>query len=204
MKQTGEKAYDRRYFDRWYRNPRSRVRAQDELERTVALVVAAAEQVLERRVASVLDIGCGEGRWQPVLAKLRPRADYLGIDPSEYAIRRFGRRRNLRLGGIDDLPAIGLPGPYDVIVCADVLHYLPDAQLARGLGQIAERLGGVAYLEAYTSSDRLQGDLTGLRRRSSSRYRRAFSDAGLVPCGLHCCVTSEMAESLGALEFCAG
>ncbi|HET8648733.1 MAG TPA: class I SAM-dependent methyltransferase [Gemmatimonadales bacterium] len=204
MTQPGAKAYDRRYFDRWYRNPRSRVRAQGELERTAALVVAAAEQVLGRRVASVLDIGCGEGRWQPALRKLRPRVKYIGIDPSEYAVGRFGPRRNIRLGGIEDLPSLGLPGPYDVIVCADVLHYLPDAQLAAGLAEIADRLGGMAYLEAYTSSDRLTGDLNGLRRRSPVRYRRAFRAAGLVPCGLHCYVTSEIAESLGALEFCAG
>ena len=65
-------AYDRAYFDKWYRNPRYRVKTPAELARQAALVVHAAEWVLQRKLRTVLDVGCGEGNWYPVLRKLRP------------------------------------------------------------------------------------------------------------------------------------
>ena len=36
------KEYDRAYFDRWYRNPRHRVKSEAELRRKVAMIVALA------------------------------------------------------------------------------------------------------------------------------------------------------------------
>ena len=69
------------------------------LQRKVLHAVGATEYLLETRITSVLDVGCGEGPWQPALRRLRPEARYIGIDPSTYAIERFGRRRNLRSAG---------------------------------------------------------------------------------------------------------
>ena len=45
----------------------SPVKDEGELRRLVALAVAAAESILNRPIETVLDIGCGEGRWQPIL-----------------------------------------------------------------------------------------------------------------------------------------
>ncbi|HKK92192.1 MAG TPA: hypothetical protein VJ925_02120, partial [Longimicrobiales bacterium] len=59
------KSYDRAYFDRWYRGDHA-LKGEGELRRQVALAVAAAESVLNRSLASVLDVGAGEGRWQPI------------------------------------------------------------------------------------------------------------------------------------------
>ena len=191
--------YDRRYFDRWYRDPDSRVRGEAELGRTVALAVAVTEQLLARPIRSVLDIGCGEGRWAPALKRLRPGVRYLGLDPSGYAVQRFGRRRNIRRGGLESLAELG-GRRFDLIICADVLHYVPDRQVAAGLAEIAERALGAAYLEVYTSRDRLSGDIAGLRRRSPQWYRRAFRRAGLVSLGLHCYAAPAVADGLGALE----
>ena len=191
--------YDRRYFDRWYRNPDTRVRDTAELRRTAALAVAVTEQLLARPIRSVLDIGCGEGRWAAALRRMRPRVQYLGLDPSGYAVQRFGTRRNLRRGGLESLAELG-GQQFDLIVCADVLHYVPDRQVAAGVTAIAERALGAAYLEVYTSRDRLSGDVAGLRRRSPQWYRRAFRGAGLIPLGLHCYAAPAVAEALGALE----
>lgn len=195
------KAYDKAYFDRWYRHPRSRLRSAADVARKVSMVLGIAEQVLERPVASVLDVGCGEGTWQPIVKRLRPRATYTGVDSSEYAVRRFGRRRNIRHGTFGELEQSGLADRYDMIVVCDVLHYLPQRDIAAGLASLSPRLEGVAFLEAYTSADAIDGDKRGLVRRSPARYLRLFRDAGLAPVGMHCYVGEEMKDALTALEF---
>src|ERR1043165_7572666 len=100
------RTFDRGFFDKWYRNPRHRLRSPSELARQAALAVGVAEYVLQRRVARVLDIGAGEGEWRAALRAIRPRVTYLGLEPSPYAVRRFGRRRNLRDGRFDTLSAL--------------------------------------------------------------------------------------------------
>jgi hypothetical protein len=54
------KLYDRAYFDRWYRDPRTRIHVRAAVERKVALAVATTEYLLQRPLRSVLDVGCGE------------------------------------------------------------------------------------------------------------------------------------------------
>ena len=162
------KRYDRAYFDRWNRNPGRRVRAPAELERRVRMVLGIAEHLLERPVRSVLDVGCGEGAWQPVLRRLQPRAGYLGLDPSPYVLRRFGARRNIRPGRLSDLAAARPSGPYDLVLCTDVLHYVGAVELRRGLAQLRELVGGIAYLSVLTTADAPRGDLRVCLRRTPS------------------------------------
>ena len=197
------KRYDRAYFDRWYRDPRARIWARHEVERKVRMALGVAEYLLDRPVTSVLDVGCGEGSWQPILKRLRPRASYLGVDDSAYVVRRYGSRRNIRRGTLGRLEEAGIAGDFDLVVCCDVLHYVPTADVRRGLRSLRERTVGVAYLEAYTAGDAIDGDRRGFQRRSAATYRRLFREAGFAPCGLHCFVTREAASSLVALERAA-
>lgn len=194
------KRYDAAYFDRFYRRPRTRVHSAGDVRRKVHLAVSAAEFMLERPITSVLDIGAGEGAWQPVLARMRPAASYLGVEPSEYAVRRYGKRRNLRLGRFDALDEAKVRGRFDLVVCADVMNYLSSAELRRGLSQIATRLRGLAYLEIYTSDDELEGDLGGIDLRAPAYYRRALRAAGLRPCGMHCYVGDRVEHRVTAME----
>jgi 2-polyprenyl-3-methyl-5-hydroxy-6-metoxy-1,4-benzoquinol methylase len=90
---------------------------------------------------------------------------------------------------------------FDLIVCADVLQYVPDPALKRGVRHLAGLLGGVAFLEAYTTGDDMEGDLEGWHPRSKSQYRRIFADAGLVACGIHCYLTRELAVNAVELEL---
>jgi hypothetical protein len=122
---------------------------------------------------------------------------YTGVDPSAYAVRRWGRRRNIHLGSVDNL---GVDGAFDLIVCCGVLNYLDAATLTRGLRQIAERLEGVAYLDMYTASDAVTGDTRGAKRRSAAWYRAAISRAGLTACGMHLYVDRAMSTRLATLE----
>jgi trans-aconitate methyltransferase len=192
------KRYDRAYFDRWYRD--RRIGSPADLARTVALAVAVTEQVLARPLRSVLDVGAGEGRWQPVLRRLRPQARYAGIDSSEWAVARWGRRRNLRVGSIDTLDQLGLDGPFDLIVAADILHYLPAPILRRGIAQITQLLGGVAFLPTFTAHDEIEGDHAHFRRRNAASYRRIFSRAGLIPLGMYAWTLRQLKPQLAELE----
>jgi SAM-dependent methyltransferase len=192
--------YDRAYFDHWYRAEGFGSLAR--LRRKVAFAVGAAEYLLDRPVRSVLDVGCGEGAWQPALAALRPRVRYLGVDPSRYAVERYGRRRNLRAGAFGELGQV-VPvdeGPFDLIVCIDVLGYVPAAQIAAGLRAVAARLGGVALIEVFTSVDDYEGDLARYRRRSPARYGRWFADAGLGRIGPTLFAGSQRAPALSSFE----
>ena len=192
--------FDRAYYDRWYRHPRHRVASPAEIRRRVALTLGVAEWVLGRAVRHVLDVGCGEALWRAPLVALRPGLSYQGVDSSPYVIRRFGRRRGIRQGSFGELGDIALRGAYDLIVCADMLHYVRAAELRVGLEALAARLGGVAYLPVATSADDVDGDVHGLVRRSPAWHRARFREAGLVPLGLECYVRRDAVDGLSALE----
>lgn len=197
------KQYDRDYFERWYRDPalkREAIGGAARLARKVALAVATAEYWLERPLRSVLDIGCGEGVWQPALKKLRPKATYLGFDSSAYAIERFGRRRNLRLAAFGDFATLRPCPPVDLLVCSDVLHYLDTRELDAGLPGLAELCGGVAFLETFTREDEVEGDTAGFRKRPGRFYRERFAKAGLAALGSHLWLAPSRADDAATLE----
>lgn len=192
--------YDQAYFDKWYRHPVHRVKSPMELRRQVEFVVRQAEWVLGRPIRSVLDVGCGEGNWWRPLRALRPRVHYDGVDPSAYAVERFGASRGLQLGGIDDLDALTLRASYDVVVCCGMLNYLRPAVLRRGLPQVVRRTGGIAYLEIFTSADAFEGDTTWPSPRSPQWYRRVMREVGLRSIGLHSYVPLTHVHRVAALE----
>ena len=197
---TRPKVYDRAYFDKWYRGRRHAVWQRADLVRQVTFAVAAAEMVLAQPIASVLDLGAGEGRWQPVLRRLRPGASYLGIDSSEWAVRRWGKARNLRLGRIDQASHADIRGRYDLLIAADVLHYLPAESLRRAARLIARHTGAVAYLPAFVPGDAMVGDRQEFQPRSAAAFRRVFTAAGLVELGMALWTTKRWARHLAALE----
>ncbi len=194
------KAYDRAYFEKWYHDPKARVITASAVARKVRLVTGIAEALLERPIRRVLDVGCGEGTWRAPLRRLRPGVRYTGVESSAYAVERFGRSRGIRHGSFGTLGALGLRGPFDLIIVCDVLHYVPDAELAPGFAEIARLLGGVAYLEAYTTDDAIEGDKRAWHHRRPEEYRRHFRRAGLHPVGMHCYVGKSLDGSVAALE----
>lgn len=193
------KVYDRAYFARWYRDPRDRVSTRDSLERKVRLAVGVAEFILCRRIRTVLDVGCGEAPWAPVLRRMRRGVRYIGVESSEYALQRFGEARNIRRGTLGGLSNLRLPRDIDLIVCADVLQYADTREVEKGLRAIRHRLGGIAYIEAFATEDSMEGDQLDWHERSAAEYRRLFRWAGLTQCGPHCYVN--LAELDGLIEF---
>jgi SAM-dependent methyltransferase len=199
------KTYDQTYFDRWYRS-RKGVGSPEWTRRKAALALAATECFLERPVRRVLDVGCGEGQWRAVLRRMRPGLDWTGVDPSEYVVRRFGRRRNIRRGGFGDLHALGLRGRFDLIVSSSVIHYVSTPDLRRGMQTIAGHLEGLAWLEVHTTEDAIHGDLDGWYPRSERQYRRIFKEAGLAAVGMHCWVPQAWVNDrwVGQMELVEG
>jgi hypothetical protein len=95
---------------------------------------------------------------------------------------------------------VGLEEPFDLVVCADMLHYMPLAELRSGLGSVRALTRGMAFLEALTTADGVAGDTRGFQRRSPAVYRRLFREAGLVQCGPHCWAGPALAQTMAALE----
>ena len=194
------KQYDRAYFDYWYRS-RRRVLTGDAIGRRARLALATAEYFFDRPLRSVLDIGCGEGSWRAVLRRMRPGLRWTGVDPSDYVVRVFGKRRGIRRGSFGELAAVRLRGRFDLIVCSDVLHYLPSTEIRKGLPALVRLLGGIAWLDSLTVDDDVMGDRQGWHLRPASQYRKMFRDAGLVNVSANAWAHADWAEArVGKLE----
>lgn len=197
---AGGKAYDAAYYERWYRRSAVGVGHREFVARKVRFALAAAEFVLARRVRSVLDVGCGEAPWRAHLRRLRPGIAYTGLETSEYAVRRYGSRRGIVRGGLADLAGMRFRGKFDLVVCADVLHYVGTPDVRAGLAAMARLTAGAAFVEAFTNADEIEGDHDHFQDRSPAAYRRLFAGAGFVPVGLHLYVTRAAHRGLVALE----
>ncbi len=198
------KRYDQDYFDRWYRDPRHRVKSPLVLERKVAMTVAMAEYYLGHPLRSVIDIGCGEAPWRGFLKQLRPKLHYLGLDNSEYVVDRYGLARDIRLCRFGDLEHQRFDREFDLLVCSDVLHYMATKELLRGLSGFSELCpGGFAFLELMCRGDKFVGDRDGFIARPAKFYRKAFADAGFSACGSHGYLSRPLREEASALELIA-
>ena len=193
------KTYDRAYFDRWYRDRATRVNTHAEVRRKVQIALASAEYFIRRQVRTVVDVGCGEGAWLSHLRAMRPRVQYVGFDSSEYVVKRFGKQRNIHLASFADLPSLDL-GVYDLVICSDVMHYVPDAELRAGVRAIAEACDGVAYLEVLTKEDDITGDLDSFIRRPAKFYRDLFTSVGMTSVGPYLWLSPAFQGAVAELE----
>jgi SAM-dependent methyltransferase len=192
------KTYDRQYFDRWYRSKKA-VTSFAELRRKVTMVITMAEFFLRRPLKNVLDVGCGEAPWFVHVKALRPRASYIGIDPSEYTVRVFGTHRNVKPGSFNDLSA-ATGAPFDLVVCADVMHYLSEVEIRTGLPPLVEMMRGVAFIEVFTKEDRVSGDFDGMHRRRARWYRELFANEGLTAVGPYLWLAPARLQETASLE----
>lgn len=192
------KVYDQAYFDRWYRG-RGKIHERDEVRRKVALAVSVAEYFLRRPIETVLDIGAGEGAWFTHLRAIRRRVEYTGIEPSDYAIERFGKSRNLRQGSFGDIGRIR--GEFDLVICSDVMHYLSEKEIRAGMRHVARLTGGIAFIEVLTAEDNIIGDLHDLTPRPADWYRGLFRRAGLTAAGPYCWLSPSLRDEAAELEI---
>src|SRR5206468_11946675 len=75
---------------------------------------------------------------------------------------------------------------FDLVVCADVLHYLQDDEIVRGLPSLVRLIRGAAFLEVLTREDDVVGDTVGLIRRPDRKSTRLNSSHDQISYAVFC------------------
>jgi SAM-dependent methyltransferase len=175
-------AFDRDYYQRFYFNPGTAVTSRAEM-RARARLIAGCVQYVGLPVARILDAGCGVGMLRAPLKRSLRRADYVGLEFSEYLCRRYGWRQ----GSIESLRT---RERFDLVICYDVLQYLSAVQARRAIANLARVCRGALYFGALTTEDwRDNCDQTRTDRipglRPGAWYRRELSRAFRpIGCGM--------------------
>jgi ubiquinone/menaquinone biosynthesis C-methylase UbiE len=106
----------------------------------------------------LLDAGCGTGASTAALLAAAPQAEIIGVDASsgmldEARAKRWPTWVRFAHGRIEDLPELGIEGPFDGILAAYLLRNLsdPDAQL-RSFRHLL-RPGATLAVHEYSVSD---------------------------------------------------
>jgi SAM-dependent methyltransferase len=174
--------FDRSYYERYYRDPRTAVTSRSEV-RDRARLIAAATRYVGLPVGRILDAGCGLGLLRAPLARLLPRAQYVGYEASEYLCQRHGWLH----GRLERLP---LRAKYELVICFDVMQYLGTPAAREAIARLGRVCRGMLYFGALTRGDWLHNcDQSRTDRsvhlRSAAWYRRELSRAFTpLGCGL--------------------
>ncbi|MEQ8858614.1 MAG: class I SAM-dependent methyltransferase [Pseudomonadales bacterium] len=137
--------FDKAYYDRFYRNPRTRAITPAAARRQAAFIASYLRH-LELPVRRILDIGCGVGTVLRALGREFPRASAHGVEFSDYLCGRYGWAQ----GSVETHRA---GTPYDLVVCNDVLAYLDDTACGRAIDNLASLCRGAAFLGIVTADD---------------------------------------------------
>ncbi len=137
--------FDKAYFDRYYRNPKTRVVSQKAIERLVTFVAGYLKH-LDLPVRRILDVGCGLGMWRGYLKVHFPKASYQGVEISDHACEEYGWTK----GSVVDFKG---RGAFDLVICQGVLQYLDDREAKKAISNLATLTRGALYLEALTTAD---------------------------------------------------
>ena len=175
--------FDAAFYQRFYGNKRTRVTTPAQMQRRAAAIAAVVKH-LELPVRRILDAGCGLGLMRATLLRAFPGATYTGIEVSEHLCKQHGWTQA-------SLADYRSRQRFDLIVCYDVLQYLPDSAAIRALANLGRLCRGALYFHAPTqedwahNADRSCSD-SDVRLREADWYRkrlrRQFEPVGL---GLH-------------------
>lgn len=192
-------AFDRDYYQRFYFNPRTAVTSRAEMRARARLIVACVQYV-GLPVARILDAGCGVGLLRAPLKRALRTADYIGLEFSEYLCRRYGWRQG-------SIATLRTRERFDLVICYDVLQYLPAAQARRAIANLARVCRGALYFGALTledwrdNCDQTRTDrIPGLRR--GAWYRRELARA-FAPMGCGMWLKRGLPVTLWNLDVCA-
>ncbi len=137
--------FNKAYYDRFYRNPRTRAASPAAAQRQAAFIVHFL-RYLEVPVKRLADIGCGLGDALNALSDEFPKAKAQGIEISSYLCEEYGWQQ----GSVVDYHSAK---PFDLVVCNDVIAYLDDKQCAKALTNLASLTKSAAFLGILTKED---------------------------------------------------
>jgi len=137
--------FDRDYYRRFYYNPRTAVTTRNEMRARAHLIAAFADHT-GLPVRRILDAGCGTGMLRTPLLRRLPRAEYTGLETSEYLCERYGWEHTV----IENYRS---STPFDLVICYDVLQYLDSAEATRAIANFARLCRGILYFSALTKLD---------------------------------------------------
>ena len=153
--------FDKAYYDRFYRNPRTRV-FTPAMARRQAVFIASYLKYLDIGVKTILDIGCGIGTVLKALGRQYPRAQTLGVEYSKYLCGRYGWTRGSVVEYTNE--------PHDLVICNDVLAYLDDKTCSKALTNLANLSGSVLFLGVLTREDY---EICDQKRTDSQQWMRS-------------------------------
>jgi SAM-dependent methyltransferase len=142
---TVTQQFDAAYYRRFYLRAATRAMSKPDTERRATLIGSVVAE-LQLPVRRILDMGCGLGWFKRPLLKIFPKAQYVGVEYSDYLCKQHGWRH----GSAVDYQG---RGQFDLIVCCDVLQYLDDHVAVKALGNLARLSRGAMYLHIPTQAD---------------------------------------------------
>lgn len=137
--------FDAAYYDRYYRNPKTRVSSPQAFRRQGNFVCTYLRYV-EIPIRRVVDLGCGVGRWQKIIHDHFPLASYTGVEVSEYLCDRYGWQP----ASVIDYAA---SRPFDLVICQDVVQYLTKKQAQKAIDNLEHLCRGALYFTCVTRED---------------------------------------------------
>ena len=165
-------AFDEAYYRRYYHDPRTAVTSRSQM-RDRAELIAACLRHIGLPVSRILDAGCGVGLMRAPLLRRLPRAQYTGLESSEYLCRRYGWQQGT-------LQTLSARVRYELVVCYDVLQYLKEDGARQAIAKLSAVCRGALYFGVLTSGDwRNNCDQSRTDRvpglRSAAWYRRELA-----------------------------
>jgi len=166
------------YYRRYYQDPRTAVTTPAMQRNEVAFVLAFCRHV-GLKIERFADVGAGTGWWAREFSKRYPKCRVIEtFDASRVACELYGHKH----ATIQKLTG----RPADLVVCRDVLRYLPDSQVDKAIRKLAAKCRGALYLQVITSDDDIDEEASDMKGhfRSAASYRRRLHDAGFADCGM--------------------
>ena len=137
--------FDRAFFQRYYGDAATRVADAGDATRLVRLIAGIVDYH-GVRLKRVLDAGCGVGLLRAPLRRRYPGVRYEGLEVSPFLCRKFGWHE-------DSLDRYRPARRFDLVICHDVLQYLPDRAAAAAIANLARLTQAALYLSVLTRRD---------------------------------------------------
>jgi SAM-dependent methyltransferase len=138
-------AFDQQYYQRYYVDPRTAVTSRSEMRGRARMITACVHYV-GLPVSRILDVGCGIGLLRTPLKRAFPRAQYKGLEYSEYLCERYGWTQG-------SIVKFRSRERFELVICYDVMQYLPLREAKLAIANLGKLCRGALYFGALTQED---------------------------------------------------